>query len=83
MVAIIADVNVRVRLFGHLAAQASEISVTVETATAGAVLDAVARRDPSLKLRGVKVAVNDDYATPGTPVKNGDVVSLLPPVGGG
>jgi len=76
-------VIVHVRLFGHLAERGKEISVNVDTATAGAVLAAVARDHPSLKLAGVKVAVNDDYATTNTTVKNGDVVSLLPPVGGG
>lgn len=77
--------RVSVRLFGHLAEAAGrrEMSVDVAVATAGAVLDAVRRELPSLKLAGVRLAVNDAYAKPGETVGKGDVVSLLPPVGGG
>jgi molybdopterin converting factor small subunit len=77
--------KVRVRLFGHLAEAAGrgEIAVEISGATAGEVLDRVGRAHPSLKLGGVKLAVNDAYATVKTGVSAGDIVSLLPPVGGG
>ena len=77
--------RVRVRLFGFLAEVAGRREVTVElaTATAASALEAVSRECPSLALRGVKVAVNDEFAGGKTPVRPGDVVSLLPPVGGG
>jgi len=77
--------RVRVRLFGHLAeaAKRGEITVEVAGATAAEVVESVARAHPALKLAGVKIAVNDEYATAKREVKNGDVVSLLPPVGGG
>jgi molybdopterin converting factor small subunit len=77
--------RVSVRLFGHLAEAAGrrEMAVDVAGTTAGAVLDAVRLALPSLKLTGVKLAVNDAYAKPGEAVGKGDVVSLIPPVGGG
>lgn len=31
----------------------------------------------------VMYAVNSEYATPGTPVKDGDEIAFLPPVSGG
>lgn len=76
--------KVAVRLFGPLAEQASRSSleVDVERPTVGAVVEAVGktglRIDPS-----VRFALNTDYATTEAAVKAGDVVSLIPPVGGG
>ena len=77
--------KVVVQLFGSLAEQAgrSRLDVSVERGTVGAVVDAAAREgrlriDPS-----VRFAVNTDYAAADAPVREGDVVSLLPPVGGG
>lgn len=77
--------RVVVQLFGSLAEQAGRprLDVTVERGTVAAVVDAAAREaklriDPS-----VRFAVNTDYAAPDAAVREGDVVSLLPPVGGG
>jgi molybdopterin converting factor small subunit len=76
--------RVTVRLFGPLAEAASTPSVVVdvERATVGAVVEAVEktglRVDPL-----VKFALNTDYAGPEAVVREGDVVSLIPPVGGG
>jgi molybdopterin converting factor small subunit len=76
--------KVSVRLFGPLAeaAATSSLDVVVNRATVGAVVEAVAktglRVDPA-----VKFALNTDYAGPEAVVREGDVVSLIPPVGGG
>ena len=78
--------NVAVQLFGPLAEQAgrSRIDLTVSGATVRDVVDALAAASPSLRIdRSVRFAVNTDYADPAAPVREGDVVSLLPPVGGG
>lgn len=79
-------VNVEVRLFGPLAEQAGRdrLEVSVSGTTVGDVAAAVARALPGLRLdRAVRYAVNTDYAEASTPVRDGDVVSLIPPVGGG
>lgn len=58
------------------------MDVEVERPTVGAVVEAVGKTglkiDPS-----VRFAVNTDYAKADAPLKAGDVVSLIPPVGGG
>ena len=78
--------NIAVQLFGPLAEQAgvSRIDVTVTGSTVRDVVAAVAVAAPALKLdRSVRFAVNTDYAEPSATVREGDVVSLIPPVGGG
>ncbi len=76
--------KVVVRLFGPLAeaASTSSLDVEVDRPTVGAVVEAVAktglRIDPS-----VRFALNTDYATAEAALRPGDVVSLIPPVGGG
>jgi molybdopterin converting factor small subunit len=76
--------KVSVRLFGPLAEAASRASldVDVQRPTVGAVVEAVA--NTGLKIdRSVKFALNTDYAGAEAVVREGDVVSLIPPVGGG
>jgi molybdopterin converting factor small subunit len=78
--------KVAVQLFGPLAEQAGRSRVEIETSGASLkdVLEAVAATVPSLRIdRSVRYAVNTDYAEPSSPVREGDVVSLIPPVGGG
>ncbi|HXG62867.1 MAG TPA: MoaD/ThiS family protein [Planctomycetota bacterium] len=75
-----------VRLFGPLAERAglSQLEVSVDGSTVADVAAAVARKLPGLRLdRAVRYAVNTDYAELDAPVREGDVVSLIPPVGGG
>jgi len=73
--------KVAVQLFGPLAEQAGRSRIDVTT-TGSTVRDVVAalnlQLDPS-----VRFAVNTDYAEAGATVREGDVVSLIPPVGGG
>lgn len=73
--------KVTVQLFGPLAEQAgrSRLEVVVAGATVGDVAAAT-----GLKLdRSVRFALGTDYVDPSTVVREGDVVSLIPPVGGG
>jgi molybdopterin converting factor subunit 1 len=35
------------------------------------------------KLGSVRIAVNEEFAEPGAPLTDGDVVALIPPVSGG
>ena len=78
--------KVRVQLFGPLAEQAgkSHLDVAVTGATVQDVIAAVAVAAPAIKIdRSVRFAVGTDYADVTTAVCEGDVVSLIPPVGGG
>lgn len=75
-----------VQLFGPLAEQAgrTRLEVTVAGSTVQDVVSAVAASAPSLRIdRSVRFAVNTDYVEPAAVVRVGDVVSLIPPVGGG
>ena len=78
--------NIVVQLFGPLAEQAGapRIQVTVGGSTVQDVVRAAAAAAPALRIDGsVRFAVNTDYAELSAPVREGDVVSLIPPVGGG
>ena len=78
--------KIAVQLFGPLAEQAGvpRIEVVVIGSTVKDVLAAVAVAAPALKFdRTVRFAVNTDYAEASATVREGDVVSLIPPVGGG
>lgn len=73
--------KVTVQLFGPLAEQAgrSRLEVVVAGATVGDVAAAT-----GLKLdRSVRFALGTDYVDSSAVVREGDVVSLIPPVGGG
>jgi molybdopterin converting factor small subunit len=73
--------KILVQLFGPLAEQAGR--PTLEVAVTGAtVRDVVAAT--GLKLEpSVRFARNTDYVDLDAAVREGDVVSLIPPVGGG
>jgi molybdopterin converting factor small subunit len=78
--------KVKVQLFGPLAEQAgrSSLEVTVSEGTVRSVVAAVAVAAPQLSVdRTVRFAVGTEYAESDAPVREGDVVSLIPPVGGG
>jgi len=71
--------KVVVQLFGPLAELAGKTRLEVEGATVREVVAAT-----GLKLEpSVRFALNTDYVGPDAAVKEGDVVSLIPPVGGG
>jgi molybdopterin converting factor small subunit len=76
--------KVSVRLFGPLAeaAATSSLDVDVDPPTVGAVVEAVGRTGLTIDA-SVRFALNTDYAAKEAVVRAGDVVSLIPPVGGG
>ena len=65
-----------------------EVSPPAEVATVGELLEWLKGRGPGhaealADLQAIRVAVNQEYARPGDPVKPGDEVALFPPVTGG
>jgi molybdopterin synthase catalytic subunit len=79
---------VRVLFFGHWRdrAGAGELALTLsETATVADAAKALAIQNPNLVgiLDKVRVAVGEEFATPETPLKNGDELAFLPPMSGG
>jgi molybdopterin converting factor subunit 1 len=77
---------IRVQLFGPLAEQAgkSRLTVTVQGSTVQDVIAAVAVAAPAVRIdKSVRFAVNTDYADPSATVREADLISLIPPVGGG
>jgi len=73
--------KIAVQLFGPLAEQAGRSRLEIETSgtTVGDVVAALGLKiDPS-----VRFAVNTDYAPAGATIREGDILSLIPPVGGG
>jgi len=65
-----------------------DLSPPAEITTVAALLDWLKTRGPGhaealADLSLVRVAVNQEYARPGDPVKPGDEIALFPPVTGG
>ena len=65
-----------------------EVSPPAEVTTVGELLEWLKGRGPGhaealADLQAIRVAVNQEYARPGDPVKPGDEVALFPPVTGG
>lgn len=78
--------KVVVQLFGPLAEQAgrSRLEVAVSGTTVGDILAALTAAQPDLRIDpSVRFAVNTDYVDRAAAVREGDVLSLIPPVGGG
>lgn len=78
--------KVTVQLFGPLAEQAGtgRVDVDAAAATVGGAVEALRKARPGLRLEGrLRYAVNTDYAEAEATLREGDVVSLIPPVGGG
>ena len=65
-----------------------DLSPPEDVTTVAALLDWLKTRGPGhaealADLSMVRVAVNQEYARPGDPVKPGDEIALFPPVTGG
>lgn len=81
--------RVDVQLFAILRERAGRRSVALELpdgATVGDALEALTREpglDDVLPRLSVAMAVNRDYAAPGTELAEGDELALIPPVSGG
>ncbi len=70
------------RLFGYVAEKAGKRELTVDVKEPATVRNVLAAAGLELP-KSVRAAVNTEYADVQSPVKAGDVVSLIPPVGGG
>jgi molybdopterin converting factor subunit 1 len=75
-------------LFGAAreAAGCDEFELTIKPpATAADVREQILRRFPELRRfgRSLLMAVNEEYAPPDLPIKDGDEIALFPPVSGG
>ncbi|MCS6830475.1 MAG: molybdopterin converting factor subunit 1 [Armatimonadota bacterium] len=79
--------KVHVLFFGHLKDQAGEREqvVLAGSATVRDMLNTLCARHPELLqwLECTRIAVNMEYASPETPLHEGDEVALLPPMSGG
>src|SRR3954468_21494055 len=80
--------QVRVLFFGVLRDLAGKSNDSLELPEGGSVRDVIARYEsqiPRLKdsLSSIALAVNQQYASPETKLKDNDEVALLPPVSGG
>jgi molybdopterin converting factor subunit 1 len=81
--------EVEVRLFAVLRKRAGSDSILVELDEGATVADALERVGNEPPLAGllrrlpVRMAVNRDYATPETPLREEDELALIPPVSGG
>ena len=79
-------INITVRYFAGFREHAgtAEEAVTIEAKTAEDVFAGLQHRHGSSEPSGhCKVAVNDEMADWDTPVDDGDIVLLFPPVAGG
>ncbi|MBI4470607.1 MAG: molybdopterin converting factor subunit 1 [Acidobacteria bacterium] len=81
-------ITIEVRLFGHCRELAGisdcQLTLPAQTTVKGAVEQISGRFGGLEKLRDrLLVAVNEEYATPETLLRNGDTVALIPPVSGG
>jgi selenide, water dikinase len=81
--------SVRVRLFAILRERAGSDWVELQLPAGARVSDALQALSGHERLRGVlerlpvQLAVNREYAAPGTPLCEGDELALIPPVSGG
>lgn len=82
------EIGVRVLFFSVLREQVGtgEMAVSLpDDATGDTLLDRLAERCPALGAYRpvVRLAVNEQYAAPGTRLHDGDEVALITPVSGG
>src|SRR5438105_10536318 len=80
--------RVRVLFFGMLKEMVGKSTDTIDLPDDASVADILQRYEsqiPRLKavLPSLALAVNQQYASPGTKLKSGDEVAMLPPVSGG
>ena len=80
--------RVRLLLFAQYRdfAGTSELEVDVPAgATAASIVDALRRQGNGFERipAAAAVAINQEYAAPDTPLRDGDEVALIPPVAGG
>jgi molybdopterin synthase catalytic subunit len=75
--------QIRVRLFAGLRERAGAPELELELPEGARVADALERMRELTDGVPVVMAVNHEYADPGSPLESGDEVALIPPVSGG
>lgn len=78
--------KINVLFFGATADAVGSRETTVDldaNATTGAALESVIRQRPSLRNHKLLVSVNQEYASPKTPLKEGDELAIFTAVSGG
>ena len=78
--------KIKVRLFASCReiTGKNEVEIQVKKGeTVSGILTVIRQIYPRLSLSDIMVAVNQEFATPGYVLKDGDEVALLPPVSGG
>lgn len=81
-------IKIRVLFFGYLSELAERNDVILDLDNDARIADVAARlrRDyPQMEPmnRSIRFALNAEYCDDGAPLKDGDTVSLIPPVSGG
>lgn len=78
--------TLKVLLFALYREQAGTTDVELELPTEATVREAAAALElqfPELKLKGALAAIDEDYASPDTPLQAGATLAFFPPVAGG
>jgi len=80
--------NIKLQFFGYTAEIAGQTSHSLtinDNALLNDALELLIKELPTLSsINGsTKFAINTDYAKKDSPLKDGDVLSFIPPVGGG
>lgn len=75
--------EIRLRLFAGLRQVAGFKDKTVSLPEGAVVADLLAELPQSIVGRTFYIAINEEYARRDSPLKDGDLVALLPPVSGG
>ncbi|WP_457639327.1 molybdopterin converting factor subunit 1 [Persephonella sp.] len=80
--------KVKVLYFSVIKDRLKKSSETVELkegSTVSDLLNTIKTHHPEIEetLKNIMVAVNEEYASTETPLKEGDTVALIPPVSGG
>lgn len=75
--------EIRLRLFAGLRQVAGFKEKTVALPEGAVVADLLAELPQSIVGRTFYIAINEEYARRDSPLKDGDLVALLPPVSGG
>ncbi len=75
--------QIRVKLFAGLRERAGRSELELELPDGALVADALDRMRALTDGVPVVMAVNQEYADPGAPLRGGDEIALIPPVSGG
>lgn len=76
---------INILLFAHLQEIIGESKLCVDLSdrTIGQMKEWMEMQYPQVNLQHVMTAVNEEFATDTTVVKNGDTIAFIPPISGG